>query len=263
MVSPVAAANMPSIVMTAIAVPAMMAVAMAMPVAAPDLDDGLILSRQRRHSQPRRSRADERQCHQRHGCRDPLNIFHRNIPSSAGLRLSQSAQRTSLFRPGSFAVARGSGSLPRLIPVPAELVAVLIFDTGLHTRARPDVIIIAAFPPVWRSGDPYPYRGPRSASSSSRRQLGKQHSSPIAGTRRSAFELADACAAARTQHLPRADQFRAGEKLIRIEDREVPRLLTVNGFLKSFGSKATLQQFPDCRGPARHPLAKTPRVDRA
>src|SRR6516164_7678431 len=62
MVPPVAAAVVPAIVMTAIAVPAVMA----MP-AAFDLNDGVALRGERRHSQPRRSGAGQRQHQQTNG----------------------------------------------------------------------------------------------------------------------------------------------------------------------------------------------------
>jgi len=66
MVSPVAAANVPTVVMTAIAMPAV-AVPMSMSVAALHLDDGIVLGRQRRYRQPRGGRADECQHRQSGG----------------------------------------------------------------------------------------------------------------------------------------------------------------------------------------------------
>jgi hypothetical protein len=45
------------------------------------------------------------------------------------------------------------------------------------------------------------------------------------------------------------------------ENREVLRLLAILCFRKSFRSHAALEQLPDCRCPARHPLCKTPRIN--
>jgi hypothetical protein len=77
MVSPVAAANVPAVVMTAIAMPA---VPVSMPVAALHLDDGIVLGRQRRYRQPRGGRANERQHRQSGGYCNASNMCHRNIP---------------------------------------------------------------------------------------------------------------------------------------------------------------------------------------
>src|ERR1043165_6368529 len=96
MVSQVAAAPVPTVVVTAISVPAVVTVSV--PVAALDLNDHIVIGRERRHPQPLRSGANESQRQQRSDHRHPLKISPRLFPPDARLRQSQNKPPFNWFR---------------------------------------------------------------------------------------------------------------------------------------------------------------------